>query len=506
MGSPPLDPSVADQDEGAGFLDLDIEDLVIEIMDKHPHLLNQQDESMEHLAPHKSAMPSAPAAVIHAGPAAAKPVTHTPSAPRGQNLGSSSPPPLTRLLESRAVRPIFFHQPTSRQDIQKSSAYKHPVSPRQYTPYKESVPYEDPTNQEESTSHKQAAPHKSGTGRRSRQRYRSRRGSALHDHDLIREGSEQGIQEHQDGLEQKISDLSLREQYHIQQAVGDRACRHRSSFVGASQRVRRAEHVDGCSPRHGSSPHADVADVHSSSRKAYKCLESAPAGDLVRQPELTSYHEWEGEDDEDEYEQVSASRAKRACNDNEPEISTYQDLKHTSLVWAESGAKMLYLCGKKIYEVMWTSPTSQNLRRSAMHTTQSASGQAADGLTKLVLCKCRPTFGSVKNHVSHRCNALSAVRWSPRDAARWSVIRAVRLSHMRMFKVAAPILGLLDETPESDIEDNWDLCEDAEDAESNNTVVSSADNYGDEGRDAPGLFMDDDGDYQVSFERICDDR
>lgn len=468
-------PRVVDQDEATGLFDVDPEDLIAEIMDEHPHLLDQQDD-MEYLAPYNSAMPATPAPMIDAGPAAAQPGIHAPAALHRQNADSPPPP--------RSIRPPAHHpsghQQPPRQDLaprqvaQNATVANHRALSKQHTLHKKPVLCKEPLAHKESAFRKQTASHRQTTDHRSRLRYQSLQSSALHDHGRFRQSNEQGIQEHYDELCQEISDLSLRDQAHSQHVVGDRARRHKSSFVKNPQSARHAERF-GCS---------------SSSQKGHAHLEPAMTADFDVQTDQTSSREWEDEDDEDEYEQVTANSTKRACNGNEPEISTNQDLKYTSLIWAESSAKMMYLCGRKMYEVIWTSQTSQRLRRSAMYNTKSASSRAVDGLGRLVMGTYRRPLGSVKHYVSHRHTALKAARWSPREAARWSLVRAMRVSRMRMTDVATPILKLVDEEPKSDIEDNWDLCDDLDQDDSSNAHFSSTYDYGNEGWDAPGLFED----------------
>lgn len=450
-------PLLAESDEGADLFNLDTEDLVTEIMDGHQHLLDQQDD-IEQLALYTPAAPSGPAPVIHAGPPAAKPATHTLMAPQGQKVDFSPPPPSTRSPKSPHVKSSFAHRPTG-----------HHKPPRQEPTYHQHV--------------KQAT----GVGWNLHQRYQPNRSNALHDHELSRQDSEQSAQTRPGQLSHKLSDLTLGGR--LPAVGGDRARRHKSSFVEAYPTSRHVEQVERRSHHHLPSRHAGSADVPPRSRKACQ-PEYDVVADRKCHVDQASSREWEDEDDEHEYEEVTVSRAKTAPNGNEPNISTRQDLKHTSLVWAESSAKMMYLCGRGMYEVMWTSQTSQRLRKSAMHTTQKASGQAADSLGRLVKGTGRGQLGGVKQYVSHKCFALKAASRSPR-AARSSAVRALRLSRMKLAEIAVPILGLRDEEPESDIEANWDLCDDIEnDQHSKSHVTSDADDYGDEGLDVPGLYED----------------
>lgn len=207
--------------------------------------------------------------------------------------------------------------------------------------------------------------------------------------------------------------------------------------------------------------------------------------------------EWEDEEDEHEYEEVAVHRTKTASNGSEPEVSTNQSLKYTSLLWAESSAKIMYLCGRKMYEIMWASQTSQRLRSAAIHRTRKASGQVADSLGKFVVDSCKGSLGGVKHYVSRRCSVLKAVRRSPREAVRMSAIRALRrLSRVKIAGVPVPMLGLPEVEPESDIEDNYDFCDDEgqsveDDQRCNTSVAFRGDDYDDDSSGVPDFLKDD---------------
>ncbi|KAJ4409197.1 hypothetical protein N0V82_009512 [Gnomoniopsis sp. IMI 355080] len=380
MSFAPVRPFVAELGQEVDFLNLDSEDLVDEIMDRHSHLLDQEDD-MEQLAPYydDTAMlqPSHRAPVTHTGPPAAKPVAHFPSAQHGQNADYSSPPTLSRPTSSSHIKSSFAHQPS-----------------RRHT--------------------------------------------------------------------------------------------HRSSFVETYQHGRPVEQA-GSPPLRRRDQYAGLADMPTFTQQP----EFAVVDDFEPHVNQTSSCEWEDVDDEHDYEEVTVNQNKTASNGNEPGISTNQDLKYTSLVLAESSAKMVYLCGRKMYEVMWTSQTSQRLRRSAMQTTRTATGSAANSLGRLVVDTCKGSLGGVKHYVSRKCPVLKAVRHSPRDIVRLSVARALRSSRMKLAGRALPMLGLTDAESESDIEDNYDFCDDVEEPQPSNNNLSSLDDHDEEGLDLPGFYEDD---------------
>lgn len=459
----PAVPSVAESEDQADLFDLDNEDLVDEIMDGHTHLLDQPGD-MEQLDPYMYPAPTPPKPVIHTGPPAAKPVPHTSSA-AWQYADPSSPPSFTtltpaprRVKTSSALRPSGYHTPT-RQDLASC----------------EDVP-------------------RSSSYQQSRQQYPSRRTSAPHNHALSRQGSEQGTQKHHDELSHKMSNLSLRDH---QQFFDDRGHHRRSSFFETPQPGPYPEQTEGPSRHRGLSQHVNYHTLPS----IPQCSSgsgSAAATRLDHYADQTSSTEWEDEDDEHEYEEVTVHRTKTASNGNEPEVSTNQNLKYTSLVWAESSAKIMYLCGRKMYEIMWTSETSQRLRSAAMHRTRKASGQAADSLGRFVVDSCKGSLGGVKHFVSHRCSVLKAVRRSPQEAVRVSAIRSLRrLSRMKLAGVPVPVsmLGLPEVGPESDIEENYDFCDEDQivehDQPSNANVASPGDDYNDDDSDVPSFLKDD---------------
>lgn len=447
-----------ESDEEAALFNLDTEDLVAEIMDGHLHLLDQQDD-VEQLDPYNAAIPRSPhrAPVTHTGPSAAKPVTHAPSAQYGQYADFPSPLTSTQPPVSPHVKSSLTHHP--------SGHHKHSrqnVAPDQ--------------DVQQTSSHQ------------SRQQHGSRRSSALYDHALSRQGPDEGAHKHHDELSHKLSDLSL---YDRHQIAGGSSRRHMSSFVETDTQVRRAEPARvPSSCRHGLPQHADFSDVSFVPRRAHQ-PEFAVADELDADPDQTSSCEWEDEEDEHEYEEVTVNRNKTAPNGNEPHISTNQDLKHTSLVLAESSAKIMYLCGRKMYEVMWTSQTSQRLRKSAMHTTRNASGSAARSLGRLVVATCEGSLGSVEHYVSRRCSVLKAVRRSPRDIVRQSVARALRMSRKKLAQKGLPMLGLPKEEPEPDIEDNYDFCSDKEDNQSTDASLLVPTDYDDDGLELLNLYEDD---------------
>lgn len=458
-----MDPSVAESENPADLLDLDTEDLVDEVMDRHTHLLDQPG-GLEQLDPYMypAPTPSKRAPMIHTGPPAAKPAPHTSSA-AWQYAHSSSPSSFTtptpasrRVETSSALRPSGYHTP-SRQDLTSC----------------EDVP-------------------RFSSCQQPRQQYQSRRTSAPHNHALSRQGSEQGTQKHHDELSHKMSNLSSRDH---QQPFDNRTHRRRSPFIEAPQPNPYPEQIEGPSRHRGLSQHVDDHLLPSiprcSSGSGY-----AAATVLDHHADQSSSTEWEDEDDEHEYEEVAVHRTKIASNGSEPEVSTNQNLKYTSLVWAESSAKIMYLCGRKMYEIMWTSQTSQRLRSAAMHRTKKASGQAADSLGRLVVDSCKGSLGGVKHYVSHRCSVLKAVRRSPQEVVRVSAIRALRrLSRMQTAGVPVPMLGLPEVEPESDIEENYDFCDEDQHVEhdqpSNASVASPGDDYDDDDSDIPSFLKDD---------------
>lgn len=462
----PAVPSVAKSEDQADLLDLNTEDLVDEIMDRHTHLLDQPG-GMEQLDPYMypAPTPSKRAPVIHTGPPAAKPAAHTSSA-AWQYAYSSSPPSFTTLTPaprraktSSALRPSGYYTP-SRQDLASCE---------------EDVP--------RSSSYQQA-----------RQQNPSRRTSAPHSHALSRQGSEQGTQKHHDELSHKMSNLSLRDH---QQSFDDHGHRRRSSFFETPQPGPYTEQIEGPSRHRGLAQHVDYHPLPYIPQCSSDSGSAAATG-LDHHADQASSTEWEDEDDKHEYEEVTVHRTKTASNGNEPEVSTNQNLKYTSLVWAESSAKIMYLCGRKMYEIMWTSQTSQRLRSAAMHRTRKASGQAADSLGRFVVDSCKGSLGGVKRYVSHRCSVLKAVRRSPQEAVRMSAIRALRqLSRMKLAGVPmpVPVLGRPEVDPESDIEEDYDFCDEDQivehDQPSNFNVASPGDDYDDDDSDIPSFLKDD---------------
>lgn len=380
MSLPPVRLSEADPGEEVDLLNLDSEYLVDEIMDRHSHLLDQQDD-IEPLASFYGntpmLQPSHRAPVTHTGPPAAKPVAHPPSAQSGQNADSFSPPTLTRPRASSHVKSSFAHQPTRRRS-------------------------------------------------------------------------------------------------------------HRLSFVETYQQGRPTEQAESL-PSRRRGQYAGFADEPSKAHQP----EFAVVDDFDPYVNQSSSYEWEDVDDEHDYEEVTVNQNKTASNGNEPGISTNQDLKYTSLVLAESSAKMVYLCGRKMYEVMWTSQTSQRLRRSAMQTTRTATGSAANSVGRFVVDTCKGSLGGVKHYVSRKCPVLKAVRHSPRDIVRLSVARALQSSRMKLAGRALPMLGLTGAEPESDIEDNYDFCDDIDEPQPRNDNVSSPDDHDEEGFGLPGFYEDD---------------
>lgn len=455
---------MAESENQTDLFDLDTDDLVDEIIDRHTHLLDQaggmaqRDSYM-----YPATMPSNKRApVTHTGPPAAKPAAHASSA-AWQYADSSSPPslmtltPAPRRVETSALRPSGSHT-SSRQDLA----------------FCEDVP-------------------RSSSYQPSRHPYRSRRTSIPHNHALPRQGFKQGTQKHYDELSYKISNLSLRDH---EQSFDNRVHRRRSSFIETPQPTPYPEHIEGPSRHRGPSQHVD----HNPLPSIPQCspgLGSGAATGLNHCADSTSSTEWEDEDDEHEYEEVTVHRTKTASNGSEPTVSTNQNLKYTSLVWAESSAKIMYLCSRKMYEIVWTSQTSQRLRSAAMHQTRKASGQAADSLGRFVVDSCQGSLGGViKHYVPRRCSVLKAVRRSPREAVRVSAIRALRrLSRMKIAGVPVPMLGLAKIEPESDIEDNYDFCDEDENVElvhpSNDSVTSPADDYEDGDSDTPSFLKDD---------------
>ncbi|KAJ4393394.1 hypothetical protein N0V93_002604 [Gnomoniopsis smithogilvyi] len=460
MSLPPVCSSEENPDERAGLFDLDNDDLIAEIIDGHSYLLDQQDD-MEQMAPYNAAIPQSAnrAPVIYSGPPAAKPVAHSPSAQHGQNADSPLPLTSIRQPESPHVKSSSDYHPSS----------GHHKRPRQDAPSGQDV---------QKTSRHQP-----------RQRYQSHRTSdALYDPGLSHQGFREASHKHNDGLSQKLSDLSL---YDCQQTVNESYRRHRSSFVENYQPSRHAEPSgDPSSRRRGLSQHADFTDVPSDSRNTHQ-PEVTTATDFDSYIDHSSSSEWEDEADEHEYEEVTVDRTKTTFNGNEAQISTNQDLKYTSLILAESSAKMMYLCGRKMYEVMWTSQTSQRLRRSAMHTTRCASGSAANSLGRLAMDTCKGSLGGVKHYVSRRWPVFKAVRRPPRDMVRLCMARALRMSRTKLAGRALPTLGLLNAEIESDIEDNYDFCDDVEGVQPSNASLSSPDNHGDEALGLAGFHEDD---------------
>lgn len=458
----PVDPSVPDSENQADLLDLDTEDLIAEIADRHKHLLDEEGD-MEQLDPYAATTPSNRAPVIHTGPPAAKPAPHNTSSAAWQFAGSSSPPTLTSL--SPAPRRV------------KTSSFFHPSVHHQLS-------REDPASYESISGTRNS--------RQCKQKYESRRSSALNDHALSRQSPEQGVQKHHDELSHKMSNLSLRDH---EQILSDRAHRHRSSFLETRQPGQNPEHIEGAPRRRDLSPNVNYDHLPSISQYSSGQGHAAASG-LDDYADNASSTEWEDEEDEHEYEEVAVHRTKTASNGSEPEVSTSQNLKYTSLLWAESSAKIMYLCGRKMYEIMWASQTSQRLRTAAIHRTRKASGQAADSLGRFVVDSCKGSLGGVKHYVSRRCSVLKAVRRSPREAVRMSAIRALRrLSRMKIAGVPVPMLGLPEGEPESDIEENYDFCDEDQnvqhDQRCNVSVSFRGDDYDDDSSDVPSFLKDD---------------
>ncbi|CAN8098031.1 unnamed protein product [Discula destructiva] len=490
MSSPltPLTVAQPDFDEGAlRVMDaMDPQVIETEIVDKYPHLLDPQDD-MDHprMAPFKSARPSPPAPMTHPGPPAAKPEVHSFLPQHRQNPVLSSPPALTHSPgpdSPRVISSSFAHRCSSRQE--RSSGATSTVAPalarqqpyfepatvtglvgvsstsRDHYPSRQPVAAKQPSFFNEHTFHKESTPRKHAAGRQPRQPYGSHRGSFDDDHRLSRQRSRHESFNQQ--LRQKISDLSLNDEFERQEKVGQHSGREQSPYddhAGPSHPRRHALH-------HDHDAHFSQKLPRNTDQSCYPAVED----DFDLREDQASSAEWEEESDEHGFEsdeEIPSNLDHEIYSGYQRTRTTDEELKYQTLVVGEAAARLTLTLGIKLYETTWTSQVSQKMRKAALRKVRRASSRAGRAIM------AGTPVGGVTRTVQQRYTTLRTkpAPGAASKVARWSVIKAVQLSGVSKLAEMASV-GLNSGKPEPAIDEDWEVLDESTDDVFQKSVVT----------------------------------